>query len=364
MKATVLDLTVVSADETYHGWPTIGQRRNGELLIASSSGRRQHVCPFGEVRLNRSSDAGQTWSAPAVVVDGPLDDRDAGVMETAAGTLLVAWFTSLCWLHDLYRFEAGEIASLPTGEDVTAWRAARERLASVDVRAELGSFVARSEDGGKTWSEKIPSLVSTPHGPVGLADSRLLYVGRRGTAPGLWGRGCSHINGEVAVAESLDDGRTWSMLSEVWPYAEGEIRGEPHMVEAADGRLIVQIRCHGGAFDKQTAQCESDDGGRTWTQPHSIGVDGFPSHLLRLQDDRLLMVYGVRYPPYGNRARVSDDHGRTWSTELILSDDGANTDLGYPSSVQLDDGTIVSVWYEKLDGNPNAVLRQARWRID
>ena len=95
----------------------------------------------------------------------------------------------------------------------------------------------------------------------------------------------------------------------------------------------------------------------------SIGVWGQPSHLARLADDRLLMTCGYRREPFGNRARLSEDHGRTWGEPITISDDGTNTDLGYPSSVQLDDGSLVTVWYEKLAERPNAVLRMAHWSI-
>jgi hypothetical protein len=47
-----------------------------------------------------------------------------------------------------------------------------------------------------------------------------------------------------------------------------------------------------------------------------------------------------------------------WTT--VISDDGMGTDLGYPSSAQLDDGTIVTVWYELLRDSPNVALRLAR----
>ncbi|NQT15206.1 MAG: exo-alpha-sialidase, partial [Planctomycetes bacterium] len=61
--------------------------------------------------------------------------------------------------------------------------------------------------------------------------------------------------------------------------------------------------------------------------------------------------------------RVSDDHGQTWSEAMIISGDGVVGDLGYPSTVQLDDGSLVTVWYENMAGSPNAVLRQARWSL-
>ena len=126
---------------------------------------------------------------------------------------------------------------------------------------------------------------------------------------------------------------------------------------------IVQIRNHNALHARETLQCESTDGGRTWTKPASIGVWGLPSHLLNLHDGRVVMTYGYRRAPYGNQARLSED-GRRWSEPLTISDDGASGDLGYPSTAQLSDGTMVSIWYELLRNSSKAVLRQARWKLE
>jgi hypothetical protein len=75
------------------------------------------------------------------------------------------------------------------------------------------------------------------------------------------------------------------------------------------------------------------------------------------------MTYGHRRKPYGNQARISEDHGRNWSEPILISQEGAGGDLGYPSTAQLGDGSLVSVWYEKLAESPRAVLRQARWSL-
>ena len=48
---------------------------------------------------------------------------------------------------------------------------------------------------------------------------------------------------------------------------------------------------------------------------------------------------------------------------MVVSSDGVSGDLGYPSTVELKDGSLLSVWYERVSGNANAVLRQVRWRI-
>ncbi len=83
-----------------------------------------------------------------------------------------------------------------------------------------------------------------------------------------------------------------------------------------------------------------------------------------LREGRLLMSYGYRRAPYGNRVRVSADHGVTWGEELVISADVATGDLWYPSTVELADGALVTVWYESMEDTRLAVLRQARWRLE
>ena len=131
--------------------------------------------------------------------------------------------------------------------------------------------------------------------------------------------------------------------------------------KTADGRLVLQIRNHNKTNEGETLQSESTDGGKTWSVPHAIGVWGLPSHLLRLQGGRLLMTYGHRRQAVGNQARLSEDGGRTWSEAMIISGDGTGGDLGYPSTAELGDDSLLTVWYESMAGLRRAVLRQARW---
>ena len=49
---------------------------------------------------------------------------------------------------------------------------------------------------------------------------------------------------------------------------------------------------------------------------------------------------------------------------MIISGDGKGGDLGYPSTVELADGTLLTVWYESMRDPKLAVLRQARWRLE
>jgi Neuraminidase (sialidase) len=360
---SVLETKVISHQpEYYHGWPTVARRKNGELWVSWSGGRAAHVCPFGQVVSMTSKDDGGTWTYPRVLLDSATDDRDSGVLETTKGSLLVTTFTSLA--YESYLEKQIQFAELkPKGwetkamgpEVVARWKAAQLRLSDEERKAELGEWLIRSTDGGKSWSTRIPTLVNSPHGPVQLSDGRLLYAGKQ-----LWSE-----DKKVGVCESKDDGQTWTWLANI-PTRTGDAvpagYHELHAVEAKDGTLIVHIRNHNKANAGETLQSESSDGGKTWSEPHSIGVWGLPSHLLRLRDGRLLMTYGHRRKPFGNQARISEDHGKTWGEAMIISGDGIGGDLGYPSTVELGDGSFLTVWYETMKEPKLAVLRQAKWK--
>ena len=366
-EAKIIETKIISQQpQYYHGWPTIARRANGELWVTWSGGRESHVCPFGQVHAMTSRDEGATWTWPRVLLDSAIDDRDSGVIETAKGTLLVTTFTSLGYESSMKLAESGKPTPFVNAGNLPKWKAVHARLNDEERKAELGQWLIRSTDGGKTWSTRLPTVVNSPHGPTQLRDGRLLYVGKQ-----LW-----TDDKKIGVCESSDDGVTWRWLGGI-PTRKGDsAKGgyhELHAVEAADGTLIAQIRNHNKANADETLQSESTDGGKTWSEPHAIGVWGLPSHLLKLRDGRLLMTYGHRRQPYGNQARLSTDNGKTWSEAMIISGDGKGVDLGYPSTVELGDGSLLTVWYESMnpganwkevhEGHSPAVLRLARWTL-
>ena len=384
----VVDSTkvITNRPHLYHGWPTLARRRNGELLVVCSGGREAHVGPFGRVELMRSRDNGETWTFPRVLIDGPIDDRDAGVLETAKGSILVTTFTSLAYedrLNKALKMKPDDENAWPP-EKIRRWQAVHHRVDAAQREVELGSWIIRSTDAGRSWSVPYRCPVNSPHGPIQLSDGRLLYAGKL-----FWYGRAGQGQGRIGVCESADDGETWRWLAEI-PTRPGDNFDdyhELHAVEAADGGIIAQIRNHNKSNERETLQSESRDGGKSWSVAHSVGVWGYPSHLQRLSDDRLLMTYGHRRDPIGNQARISEDHGSSWSAAMIISGDGSSTDLGYPSTVELDDGSLLTVWYELMQSSPadlpqynvrgrdeawfkmtrqlaGAVLRQARWKIE
>ncbi|QDV25577.1 sialidase family protein [Aureliella helgolandensis] len=351
--------TISLQSDRYHGWPTLCRLQNGELLVVCSGGRDSHICPMGRVELIRSFDDGETWTYARTLLDGPLDDRDAGIVETPQGTLLATTFTSLAYLPNYQKVvaqaQANEPLSMPKAQ-LERWSAAYRRVPAEEQESHLGCWMLRSQDGGLNWSAAYRVPVNSPHGPIVLNDGTLFYAG-----VALWEEGR-----EVAAFASTDDGMTWEKLAN-FPVRAGDNHKqyhELHAVEAADGRLVVHIRNHNKPNAGETLQTHSTDGGKSWATPYSIGVWGLPSHLLRMSDDRLLMTYGHRRAPLGNQARVSADHGQTWSAAIPFHADATSGDLGYPSTVEIAPQSFVTVWYEATKENPLAQLRMAKWRLN
>ncbi len=352
--------TIGRPQTDYLGWPTIAKTRSGELFIVYSGGRRHHVCPFGQVHLIRSADQGRTWTWPRAIADGPLDDRDSGILETTKGTLLVNWFSSLTWeklLDDPPSF-------LMTDPNERAEWQRRHQWLSNDVRGrELGVWLIRSTDGGHTWSDKIDTVTGSPHGPLQLSDGRLLYPGKRRTGAGQLGLKGGPYAAAMGVSLSEDDGQSWRLVSEIVPMPghDSSKYHELHGVEAADGRIVVHIRNHNEKYKFEVLQTESLDGGKTWSPIHSTGLWGFPPFLLRASDGRLITTFGHRREPFGNQIAVSEDHGQTWSKPLPINTDSMG-DLGYPSTVEISPNRFLTAWYDQ-QGQPIPSIRLATWRL-
>ena len=60
---------------------------------------------------------------------------------------------------------------------------------------------------------------------------------------------------------------------------------------------------------------------------------------------------------------LSRDDGATWDHDWIIRDDGPDGDLGYPASVELDDGSLFTVYYQKVPGDAKCSLLCSRWTL-
>lgn len=153
--------------------------------------------------------------------------------------------------------------------------------------------------------------------------------------------------GRPFCARTRDGGRTWEFAGWIGPEPAGYSIMPATTSLSGPKSLLTAVRCREG----QRSWIEtfrSDDDGTNWSDrqvPVPDTGEGNPASLIRLADGRLCLTYGYRAPPFGMRARVSADEGRTWGAELILRDDGGGRDVGYPRTVQRSDGTIVTIYY-------------------
>ena len=364
--AKVLSTQVIHQVEgTMDGWPTLLRRQDGELLAVFSGNRRFHACPYGRTLLVRSKDDGRTWSGAETVNDTRLDDRDAGIVETRAHALVMTWFTSVAFEYESSMKWVFDDPAVMRRE-MAKWRHVSEALDDETRVRLLGSWTRRSADGGATWSPPVRLPVSAPHGPIALRDGRLLMVGKEIYAEG--GRTLPELLGlnglgRILTVESTDDGRTWHTLARLDNTA-APTANEPHLAECPDGTLVAMFRNEAPAPGRQPslAQSESHDGGLTWTPLRTTLITGFPPHLRCLDDGRLLLTLSRRFRPWGQFASFSLDNGRTWDEPFPVSPESPDQDHGYPTTVQLPDGTFLTAYYEATEAGGKPCVKLSRWR--
>jgi hypothetical protein len=307
------DHVVIASEPGKHfAFPGVARLTDGSLAVVCREGTA-HVDPSGSVALCLSTGGGQTWTPRRTIYDNPrVDERDPGIWQHSDGTLLVS-------------------------------------LASD------GSRVMRSTDSGQTWDEPAPAPVFSPHGPAELPDGRLYWCGIS-TEMGM---------NVVRIATSADLGRTWDAgtvaglsLSYHQPWV-GPFWDEPWAMPLRDGRWLAMHRVD---LDGYLYSSTSTDG-RAFTTPQRTAMWGCPPSVLRLQDGRLVCLYGYRREPFGIRACVSTDAGQTWDTanEIVLRHDGGHGDLGYPTALEVSPGLVLAVYYHNR-GGPECTIEGTYFR--
>lgn len=340
----------------YFGWPTAARLRNGKIAVVASGFRLRHVCPFGKTVIAFSEDESKTYSLPTPVIDTPLDDRDGGITPFGENSLIVTSFNHfLSFQRSHPSNQAYDLTYLDT-------------VTPEEEELFIGATYRISHDGGITFGPIYKAPVSSPHGPVELADGSLLWVGR------TWPH--EPCNTGVLVKDCIrayrinTDG-TSEFVGEIKNIETEEIRYlscEPHTIALKDGTLLTHIRvqCKGEHRTFTIYQSKSSDGGKTWSKPLPIlpQLGGAPPHLLQLSSGLLVCTYSHREEPYGIRAMFSRDGGESWDAGYELYVNDFSNDLGYPSTVELADGSLTTVFYAHPKKDGYAAIMQQKWRID
>ena len=297
----------VSGHEGYAGYriPAIEAAPDGTLLAFAEARKYNLADPGGkgqeiDLVLKRSTDGGETWSAMKLIEhSGPFwsSANPATVVDRTSGRIWV--FYLRC------KPGRGTDAARPGTDDV----------------ANLARY---SDDSGATWSEPVDQTkvardmadagwrISVP-GPGGAIQDRKgrLIVPMWRFAP--W---------SAFAIFSDDHGRTWKRGAQVPGKHGGD---EDQLVELSDGRMLLDIRQHGGPHRWMAT---SSDGGRTWSAPRAgqpvtpvcCAIERYT--LKSAGDDRDRIVWTGPKGPGRNKlvARTSFDEGKTFTNDRLITD--------------------------------------------
>ncbi len=201
-----------------------------------------------------------------------------------------------------------------------------------------------------------------PFGMIRMPDGSLLASGYAAMPTDLADK--PHTVMTTFFLKSTDEGRTWKYLSYVpnpnaFSFDEADLVAGPeknHLqvylrvdwVYVPEAERPADVHFDDKIYGYNLYRSESVDTGKTWSEPEKLPLWGHPPCVRRLASDNLLLVYGYRQPPYGIRACLSRDNGKTWdpkNEKIVHTFDPGGYDLGYPVATQLSDGTIVCTYY-------------------
>jgi hypothetical protein len=200
-----------------------------------------------------------------------------------------------------------------------------------------------STDRGKNWRGPFRLPLFGQRGITARTD--YVVTGRRDCTLFLTASKKDGREGRPLCVRTTDGGRTWKFVS----WIGGEPKGYaimPSTVRLGGKEWLTAVRRREGPKAWIETYRSLDDGGswRPDTVPAPDLGEGNPPSMIRLADGRVCLTYGRRAAPYGIRARLSPDGGRTWGPEVTLRG-GGGRDLGYPRTVQRPDGKVVTVYY-------------------
>jgi hypothetical protein len=324
---------------------------DGEVLCifreAKWRGYTIHHDPTTRTSLVRSRDRGRTWFSQ--VSPDPAGGNGTSIGRLSDGTLLGNDFH---WVF-----------APPAGGEPLAGMPHRQYVERLDMWVAAGGvFTVRSRTDGYTWD--APVRVPAPDGwPQVSCAGRVIELPDGDLLLPLSAKRDGVPTSHSVVLRSGDGGETWG--DAVWVTADG-VPGsgcsETRLVLCPSGRVLAMHRNREGNYFQNV----SADGGRTWSATTDSGTwcgGSSPPDLMVLTDGRVLLTRGYRREPYGVRCHISEDDGATWGREVILREDGPDRDVGYPSTIQFDDGELLTVYYWHGDDGIRH-LQRTNWTLE
>lgn len=343
-----------NSKHNYFGWPSIVKMKDGTIIAGASGYRLEHVCPFGKGVIAYSYDNGNSFTRPIPVIDTVLDDRDVGLCRFGENSLIVTSFNNTRKMQRGHAEDQTEVVKSYINSYL-------DTVSDEEENDAIGSTFRISNDGGITFGKIYKSPVSSPHGPTELSDGTVLWVGYVFNTEDRAEDFREHIE---AHKINTEDGTTEfiGIIPDIYENGEHITPSEPYVIELSDNSLLCHIRSEENFSTYQTV---STDKGKTWSVPQRIldNLGGAPCHIFRHSSGVLMSLYGYRQPPFEIRAMFSTDEGKTWDKDHTLYVNGFSDDLGYPATVELPDGSLLTVFYAKAEKDGPCVIMKQHWKL-
>ena len=321
----VIGARFVSIDNVC-AWPNLTVLRDG-TIIATIFNQPSHARSEGDVECWASTDGGKFWKKRGMPT---LHDPNANRMNVAAGMA-----------------NNGDLIVVASGWSLTP---ASKPGDAPNIVSVLRPWVSVSSDGGRTWKIKKDAFPLAEKDMTEFIPFGDILPGNDGSLRVLaYAQSIDKKINKVSMFRSTDDGKTWRWLSHVSDghKVKESIDGhnETAFLHLGGGKWIAAARRWRGG--QALDLIRSDDDGKTWRYDQALTESNqHPAHLLRLNNGHLLLTYGNRISgQFGVAVKISQDEGKTWGEEFLVIDDLTSGDSGYPASVQLPDGKIMTAYY-------------------
>jgi len=225
----------------------------------------------------RSFDNGRTWEQEPkrLLIPFAFDATDGPIIELADGSALICVYGRTVGApHDMVAFcrtaDCGEswelLSTLATDHEMSETAVAQLPDGRLVIIARPEGDIARSSDGGRTWTEP------TPFG-IRLFEPRLIALSD-GTLLCLHG---SYGGGGLRAMFSTDGGETWIVPNEKHGFAvDPSVYGYGQAVELADGSVWAAY-IHTGGHRTEDARTEALWSIRLRVRSDHSGIDLLPA---------------------------------------------------------------------------------------
>ncbi len=209
-----------------------------------------------------------------------------------------------------------------------------------DSSGVTGSFILTSTDRGYSWSAPIP--ITNPLGGWIAVYGQIIELPEGMLLLPAYGANVGEFMRSLLL-QSSDRGATWSLRSTI-AYDGGRHYNEASVIQLNANDYLAVVR--GDLNPTKLYRTVSHDGGLTWSSPTPFGYGASPN-LIRLNQSTLVLTAADRDGITGIRAQVSTDNGDTWSYPIVIDRGNlSQTDLGYPATVAVGKTEFLALYYK------------------